>query len=251
MWKRQNVERQVAKATFCRTCKLPKWHMYCRCYKMSKRQISKQNVVSTFYHSTLCCVDILSFDIMSCWQFIIRHYVVWTFCHSTLCRSTILFSAIRNSTSKRGTAVDVRGIVEQNIFLIISRIMKSDRKTIQNQHQIVDVRWRGQKQGEQFGRIFAYVLGDCLLWAVYFEKIQKKPNFRVCLHRKKNLCINFDKKWVRLHYRQFFSKSHLVTLDTKWRRHGPAFDALRQKAIWVLWLLWAFERPECSLHGRM
>jgi hypothetical protein len=49
-------------------------------------------VVWTMYHSTLCRVDNVSFDILLCEQCIIRHYVVWTMYHSTLCHvDNVLF----------------------------------------------------------------------------------------------------------------------------------------------------------------
>jgi hypothetical protein len=64
-----------------------------------------------------------------------------------------------------------------------------------------------------FGRIFAY-LGDCLLWAVFW-KITEAAHcyFFPCTCR---FCINFDKKWVGLHFGRFFTNSSPCSESTLW-----------------------------------
>jgi hypothetical protein len=95
-------------------------------------------------------------------------------------------------------------------------------------------------QGDQTGRIFSYwaivlLLGDCSHWAGFW-KLQKEPKFWGYIFQ---LCINYNDKWVGLHFGLFFSTSsgHPETdlgaeeefFLTKWWRspwgpstHGPS-----------------------------
>jgi hypothetical protein len=51
----------------------------------------------------------------------------------------------------------------------------------------------------------AYELGDCLLWA-FLKKMQKLPIFELFTLQK--LIINFDTKWVGVHWGDFLTNSY-------------------------------------------
>jgi hypothetical protein len=60
------------------------------------------------------------------------------------------------------------------------------------------------RQGDQIGRIFArWVI---VYFGQFFFKLQKKPNCLILELARKKLCINFDKKWVGLHFGQYLPK---------------------------------------------
>jgi hypothetical protein len=67
------------------------------------------------------------------------------------------------------------------------------------------------EQGDQIGPIFAH-------WAiVYFGRLfyyKSNTNFWLpfSIHASKKLGINFDQKWVWLHFGRIFQKTRLVTL---------------------------------------
>jgi hypothetical protein len=70
------------------------------------------------------------------------------------------------------------------------------------------------RQGDQKGRIFANVLGVCLLRTV-FENYRSSLNFGLSFICD-NTCmyINIDKVWVGQHFGRFFSQTHLATLHS-------------------------------------
>jgi hypothetical protein len=65
------------------------------------------------------------------------------------------------------------------------------------------------EQGDQIGRIFAYVLGDCFL-RVFFLDYRRRTNFCSPLFPTENAMYvlrNFDKKRLGLHLGRFLTKS--------------------------------------------
>jgi hypothetical protein len=79
-------------------------------------------------------------------------------------------------------------------------------------------------QGVQIVKIFAHWV-IIFLWAV-FSKLQKKPKYLVCLFPRKKLCIEFDEKWVELHFGKCFHKPiwspclAFTTLEECWHLHS-------------------------------
>jgi hypothetical protein len=63
-----------------------------------------------------------------------------------------------------------------------------------------------RNQGDQVGRILAYILGDCLL-RKYFEKseVARIISGSIFFRGKSYICINFDKK-AGYHFGRFFHK---------------------------------------------
>jgi hypothetical protein len=62
-------------------------------------------------------------------------------------------------------------------------------------------------QGDQIGRIFVYIYGDCLLWIVFFEKFRISHTFWATFYHDKSyaLCI-FGEQWVGRRLGHFFHK---------------------------------------------
>jgi hypothetical protein len=56
----------------------------------------------------------------------------------------------------------------------------------------------------QIGRIFAFILGDCYLWAVF--SLLKEPYFGSNFFHGKKVFIKFDLKWVGLNIGHLFYK---------------------------------------------
>jgi hypothetical protein len=56
------------------------------------------------------------------------------------------------------------------------------------------------------------LMGDCLLWAIFLKNCRSSPHFGATFFYGKSYVIILTKKWVGLHFRWFFSRTHLVTL---------------------------------------